>query len=103
VLGSLTGIWNWAQTNAQAIELSASLLALGGLLLRFGRPSLLWLNRWVWLPIQEARTRIPKLTLIVQPGGRAQTFWNDAKWRDQPMTQATVALRLTNVAHSLCR
>jgi hypothetical protein len=98
VIDSLGQLWSSARINAFAIELLAALLAIGGLLWHFGRPTFLWLYRSVWIPIREAQTGIPRRTLIVQAGDRRLAFWTDAKWGDEPMTMVRVTLHLTNVA-----
>jgi hypothetical protein len=63
-----------------------------------------WFRRSVWIPIQEARTGIPKRTLIVQEGERRSTFWTEAhrggpggEPRGEPGVHVEIALHLTNV------
>lgn len=82
----------------RSLELIASLLTIGGLVLWFGRPAFSWFRRSIWIPFREARTGIPKRTLIVQEGDRRATFWGDAQRGSEAMTRAHIALHLTNVA-----
>lgn len=89
--------WSFAQSHARALGLFASLLTIGGLVLRFGRPVFSWFRQSVWSPFREARTGIPKRTLIVQEGDRRTTFWSDGQRGSEPVTFAHIALHLTNV------
>ena len=80
------------QSHALPLELIASLLTIGGLVLWFGRPAFSWFRRSIWIPFREARTGIPKRTLIVQEGDRRATFWGDAQRGSEAMTRATYRL-----------
>jgi hypothetical protein len=91
-------VWGFARTNAFAIGLIASLLAIGSFLLHFGRPAFLWLYRSIWIPFREVQTRIPRRTLIVQAGDRRSTLWGEGKFGNKPIMHMRVDLHLTNTA-----
>lgn len=80
-----------------ALGLITSLLTIGGLVLKFGRPVFSWFRQSVWIPFREARTGIPKRTLRIQEGDRRATYWSDGQRGSEPATFVHIALHLTNV------
>ncbi len=97
----LSNLWHAIVSHAASVGTIAALLAIISLV--FGaagwllRPGVKWIIQNIWNPLREARSRIPRHALVVQPGERHGTFWADGRAGDKPLTQVRIWLHVSNV------
>jgi hypothetical protein len=101
----MSNLWHTILSHAESVGTIGALLAIISFVFgAFGwlaRPGVKWIILNVWNPILEARARIPRHALVVQPGDRRATFWADGRAGDKPLTQVRIWLHLSNVTTQL--
>jgi hypothetical protein len=102
----LLEIWRASVKQAGPVPAGAGLLAilssLGWGSWWLGSRAVRWLYQTVWIPIREARSRVPIRTLIVLLGDRMGTFWTEvpSPGGDKPLMLFRIGLHLTNITQN---
>jgi hypothetical protein len=95
--------WNASVQKAGLIPVLAALFTIITALAygcwRIGQPVARWFRETIWTPIRDARTRVPKRTLVILPGDRRATYWADAHAAgNQPIMQFHLVLHVSNIS-----